>query len=442
MGELCDAHKCRCQHKPFEKDYNEIDSPPKLSQKEYISRKIDSLGDSFTIHGLSRSVNGKNIESVFWSTTICIGIICSFMIIYGLVKKYTSYSVYSEIRFQITDKNYFPSITFCEKTLLLDAYFAYCGVPARKTSSSTYNSFCNKIDHYPYAKVTASENQYWATDIFNVTSCSTWSGTNCVSGKYLRPARHLNNSCITLNYDGSLYDMYSHIVVTFNFTKPSQLRGKPQLFVILHDSEIREIDLTGKVDLVQNKHYDIKLDKTYIKRLPAKYPTNCSSEKSGDIFPGKYSRYACIESRNYIQMYEDCGVTIDYVDEHIPKEIKEYYKRNKTIGEALLCMQSHLRKELNQSSHCPFPCEALDLNVISTVRDPLYENVVHSDDYKLDIHFQRVDTYKVMEEKPLYTWDQMACEIGGFIGLVMGMSIISVVEVVAYIVLRCIRNLM
>ena len=52
------------------------------------------------------------------------------------------------------------------------------------------------------------------------------------------------------------------------------------------------------------------------------------------------------------------------------------------------------------------------------------------------VQLQRVDTYKIMEEKELYTWDQMACEVGGFIGLIMGMSIISLVEICAYICLR------
>ena len=54
----------------------------------------------------------------------------------------------------------------------------------------------------------------------------------------------------------------------------------------------------------------------------------------------------------------------------------------------------------------------------------------------MSVQLQRVDTYKIMEEKELYTWDQMACEVGGFIGLIMGMSIISLVEIGAYICLR------
>ena len=60
--------------------------------------------------------------------------------------------------------------------------------------------------------------------------------------------------------------------------------------------------------------------------------------------------------------------------------------------------------------------------------------------YDLTVHLARVDTYRTMTEKPLYTWDQLACEVGGFIGLVMGLSIISIIEVAAYICLKTAKH--
>ena len=114
-----------------------------------------------------------------------------------------------------------------------------------------------------------------------------------------------------------------------------------------------------------------------------------------------------------------------------------------TVIEALRCMGSYLQRKLKQASHCRFPCEDLDLNVVSTTRESSCNNDNNiSDVYKMSIQYQKVDTYKIMEEKTLYTWAQMACEIGGFIGLVMGMSVISVVEVFAYICLNIIRRFM
>ena len=52
------------------------------------------------------------------------------------------------------------------------------------------------------------------------------------------------------------------------------------------------------------------------------------------------------------------------------------------------------------------------------------------------IQYQSIDTYTVMEEKPLYRWDQLACEIGGIISVLIGMSVISVIELIVYVVLK------
>ena len=272
-------------------------------QKDYIQMKIDQYTDSFTIHGLTRSIKSKKLESMFWSTILLIGVICSSIVIHGLVTKFSSRAVYTEIRFQITDRNYFPSITFCEEHLLLDSYFAYCGVPPRFEGRTSLdpNSPCGYNDTIRRANITCVEYKYWATDIFNVTSCGSWGGKRCENKRFFKTLKWVNNSCITWNYDGGFYDMYSHVDIGFAFKRPLYLPEKPKIIAILHDPKVEEIDITGKIDIEPNKHYSLKIDKTIIKRLPAPFPANCSSSKDGDILPGKYTRHSCIESRNFIE---------------------------------------------------------------------------------------------------------------------------------------------
>ena len=54
---------------------------------------------------------------------------------------------------------------------------------------------------------------------------------------------------------------------------------------------------------------------------------------------------------------------------------------------------------------------------------------------QVSIKYRSVDTYNIMEEKELFTWSQMVCQIGGFLGIIIGMSVMSVVEVLVYVVL-------
>ena len=101
-------------------------------------------------------------------------------------------------------------------------------------------------------------------------------------------------------------------------------------------------------------------------------------------------------------------------------------------------MQMYAQREAMRAQNCQFPCEDLDLGAVSNYhqrggyrKEKNRSNPV----YRLSVQLQRVDTYKIIEEKELYSWDQMACEIGGFIGLIIGSSVISVVEIVACLVL-------
>ena len=61
--------------------------------------------------------------------------------------------------------------------------------------------------------------------------------------------------------------------------------------------------------------------------------------------------------------------------------------------------------------------------------------------YRLHIQYQNVDAYKVFSERQLHTWDQIAGEVGGFLGLIIGASFISIIEIFAYFMLCLLHKL-
>lgn len=371
---------------------------------------------------------------MFWLSMLTGGLFLSIFIVYGLIIKFLKYDVYTEIRAQVTDQNFFPSFTICEDRLLKNAYFSYCGV-AQRFRHENYSKICQhkKVKHPDQTLM--KEHKYWNNGLFNVTKCLTWGGKGCITSKYLKSLTHFNHSCFTWNYMGNMYDIYSHVDIEFNFVGPSYISNVPIIIALPHDHEIHEIDATKKIDLEPEKHYEIKLDKTIIKRLPSPFPSNCTNKKLGDIFPGKYTRRSCIESHNYIEMFKKCGDTFDYIRQFIPNDIIRIYQRNRTISDVLTCLSQFGNSEVMKAADCAFPCEELDLDSISTFHEryPALSETVET--YHVSIQYQRVDTYKIMEEKKIYSWDQMACEIGGLIGLVIGASVISFVEIMAYCLL-------
>ena len=414
------------------------DNPTKPSKRKIqITKKINDYVESFTVHGLTRVCRGNKLESVFWCLMLFGGILLSIIIISGLVSKYLNYGMYTEIRLEVTDRNYFPSITFCERYLLLYSYFAYCGVPHTMVNN---NTSCDNISYFKETEFKSKN--FWSNGKFNVTKCVTWGQKSCLNSNYLKSRFYFNNSCFTWNYNGDLHDIYSHVEIEFKFDKPELLKSMdPEIIAIPHNPEVTEIDVTNKVDIEPYKKYEIKIDKTILRRLPAPFPSNCSYEKLGDIFPGKYTRRGCIESYNYIEMYKKCGDTLDYVRNFIPDDIKRQYKKNLSIMESIKCIRSFGDVETKGITRCQFPCEDLDLGIMSTFHERNMKRY-KSPIYRISLQYQRVDAYKVMEEKELYSWDQMACEIGGFIGLVIGASVISMVEIVAFVCLAIVKRFM
>ena len=99
----------------------------RLSLRMQVSEKIERYVRSFSVHGLTKVFRGSRYESLFWLIMLLSGISVAFLIIHGLVVKYTTRGVYTEIKMNVTEFNHFPSVTFCERGLYEDSYYAYCG---------------------------------------------------------------------------------------------------------------------------------------------------------------------------------------------------------------------------------------------------------------------------------------------------------------------------
>ena len=202
------------------------------------------------------------------------------------------------------------------------------------------------------------------------------------------------------------------------------------------------MDAAKDVILGPGKIYNIDINKSIIKRLPLLYPSNCTKEKSGDIFPGKYPRTSCLESHTYINSYRLCGDCYDYVRQYIPNRIKEIYHKKSQIIEVKNCLLEESRVSRPNKANCPFPCESLELSVTASFEE---ENHVKPPDnltnlYLVHVQLAPVDSVRTVEEKELYSSYQMLCEIGDFVGLGIGASLISFLEVITYIVLLTLKN--
>lgn len=61
--------------------------------------------------------------------------------------------------------------------------------------------------------------------------------------------------------------------------------------------------------------------------------------------------------------------------------------------------------------------------------------------FSLSIQYQHPQIYTTIEEKELYSFSEMLAEIGGFIGLLIGASCMSVLELIIYAILLVLKRL-
>ena len=399
----------------------------KLSEIQKNRRKSNKNTFNFSTHGLNRAAAESKFEGYFWKFMVLVGVSLSAYLIHGRISKYFLHDVYTKVSLVVTDINNFPAVTICNYDLLRKMYFTYCGSNILDKHYNDENFCSNSSKNYIHAQnVINSYN--WSNGIFKVLGCKTASGMYCANNSFLKSLQNYNHSCFTLNYNNNLHDVFGEVQLQFKSTK----LDNSSTIAILHDPDILEIDLTKQVKLDLGKIYDISTEKTIVKRLPYPFPSNCSNEKGNDLFPGKYSRHTCIESYIYIDMYKQCGDVIDYVRPLIPYGIRQKFSKRKKIKEMKRCLQQYSTKEIEDTLYCHFPCESLEFVIIPSFT----EKVIYPDTYTVNIHFHQTDIIRMIEEKELYSWYQMTSQVGGFVGLIIGASLMSFVEIIVYLTIR------
>jgi len=416
----------------------------KEKQVEELNDKISGYIQGFTVHGLTRVMTAPRKEAFFWFVALSCGLLMSVLVVHGLVYKYLKYEVYTEIRSIVTDKNHFPSITFCDFNLLTRSYFSFCGIPVYMARRANESQICNltALTEPPdiYHKPNSGS---WSNGLFNISACYKWDGGKCNLTQLVRSRKELNHACFTWNYEGNFYDTYSHVTLLFEYKKPAWAKyRRPHIIAVPHDPKILEIDLTKSIDLATRKKNNLNIALTHVRRKADPHPSQCiNGGRELDVLPGVYARRTCAETKTYEQIYNKCGDVTDYMRPHILSSLKRLGKpvnhKNitnlKKMATCISKMKDNQMKVLDKK--CPFPCNEMELATFTNYVecDEIFEGFLNTtkDSFQIELQLQNVDSYKVMEEKELYPWDQMACEIGGFLGLVMGASMLSMIEIFA-----------
>ena len=190
--------------------------------------------------------------------------------------------------------------------------------------------------------------------------------------------------------------------------------------------------------------YQIRIEKSHRKYLKKPYTSNCSPDDK-DVFSSEYTKDGCEQTCILRSMLKDCGTVVDAWKKYIPTEqwnksesaLQNYIaNKNVTVEQ---CLAAHLpnfkagQKKKNAASQCvnvcPKACEEIRWEKSIDRQDRCKKSPIGY--WQFEFKFKS-DFVSVHQEVPKYPMQSFLSEIGGIIGLLVGMSTMSLVEILVY----------
>ena len=374
----------------------------KLGLRNNISDLKETYKGSLTIHGLSRILTGNRHAKCFWLACFLSVLAFAFYMCSVYCATFWNHEIHRKVRTERVKEMPLPAISICPQTT---ERICYHGKPIH------VDGFHRK--------------------------------TKCLSTKILQDdfgeatTAHIGNRCIILNKRGNIKQKHSILPVKFRITSDTEEIN------IAMDEPHTTADLKAMLpmfskSIIQGEHV-ISLQMVKQKRLPPPFPSNCSTgEGIENLFSSKYSKRACIQSCFVREMLQNCGDVID--DWKLLLTDLNYNKTNDTMMK--ICVKEMFLKMIQkrepESCHCPLPCvettyELVMMQVPQAKRKcPCHSNSKCS---CFDVIFQyTTNKIKYIEEVPNYTLSNLVADIGSIIGTLAGTSVISIFELLVFLV--------
>ena len=226
------------------------------------------------------------------------------------------------------------------------------------------------------------------------------------------------------------------------------------LFVTVHDQR-EVVPAFSGISLPPGYHTIVKLRKKLFRRKESPYPSNCikSGQKTGfNVFPGKARRDNCLFSCLAIRGYQICRAVNARWRPFMSK--KEYPNTlNFTDKKMIDCMMEVVQSVDAVSCKCGIFCDE-EVYETQTSRVPwpqkwkaeeltrtfpeMTSSTIRQTFIKLTIYYEEISEFRYTEEEK-YSIMNVWTDFGGQMGLFIGASLISFVEILL-LLLGCLQK--
>ena len=284
--------------------------------------------------------------------------------------------------------------------------------------------------------------------IFNIDVCNLGGSNNCGQSS-IRWRDDLKGICFTLFPTMKYYQLTETALL--NFYVAEHLLEIKQVSVTIHDQNTEPFFLRPQLQILPHQRYIISLKKTVSKRLPHPFPSNCTNKTNYHNFPGNYNRRTCLFVNRYIESYKKSRVLTPLGKLYIPEKIIQEYGNMKKFSE----IDNPFTEIEWNDKVCALSCHEVEYEVNYSLKGPIFspdlsdekihiedktenvcpeflENLTNFNYFHIELAYEHPEFYHLMEEKQAYAIENLLAEIGGFLGLMIGASLLSVVEIFEY----------
>ena len=377
-----------------------------------FDQALKSYQSSFTMHGLPHILTGKLFQRICWGILTLGVLILALYMTNKYTKRYLKKDIRTEIRYVNLAKIHLPAITVFVKNDIFDAKYACLnGQMHDKENTSRKLKHCGRMRNISVDVANATMKKYEGHVVVNENET------------YVQKSR---GKVLLLKVNLPDANKNEEISLIFESKKERENR-KTFSFVSQYQFD------TG---LVHGK-YDIHIEKEIIKRLPAPYRSNCSSNKNQ--FSDMYTIPSCEEQCLFNKVFETCGDVPD-IWKTFRNKTATPYKGSKYPNQAACIwhiLDANQNEALSLSCKCPSECNIVLYRTHVKYREP--RNV---SEWEFAVRYSTSRRETTITQVPDYTLEDFLGAMGGFIGLCVGASLLSVIELLLYSILYIVTKVM
>jgi hypothetical protein len=382
-------------------------------KKEKIIEKSIEIALGSSSHGIPNILRtDKTCLKLMWLLLLLFGISTGIYTVINSINNYFSYDVVTSINVINEIPTEFPAVTFYIRRnnkvkIPLKKLIEFC----------SFNSFpCNNI----------LENYFTINqDKFDFVSYTFKNQSTFLGGTNFALSIHLNLENITFD-NKSIFDGIR--LVIHNST---------------YDPNYYEGSLPNGFNLETSFQYDISIKKIFSHKLGQPYNNCLKNVKSIDSFDSDLYRYI-LKSTNYSYRQEDCFMY--YVGLELNKHLNfsnkidrwenilEEYPSYKDY--VLEIYKNLIKKGISKSleSDCPLECDSIKYEISHSFNKLIIKNETSlSNKVQFIVYYERPE-YTVIDQIAQMTVFDLISNIGGNLGLFIGISFLSFAELIELLV--------